>query len=224
MTPRFRVFSTSIGTKLLLALTGLLLFLYLVLHLAGNLLVFLGPAVFNEYSHTLINNPLVVPVEIALLAVFLAHVYKAVRMWLANRAARPVKYARRRWAGPPSRKSVASTTMILTGMLLLLFVVVHVRTFKFGAHYEVAGSGIRDLYRLERESFSSAVAVGFYVVCMVLVGFHLWHGFASAFQSLGIDHPSYTPLIQRVGRVAAVIIAGGFLLIPLWLFLSGGAS
>src|SRR5438128_897156 len=132
-----RVFSSSVGTKLLIGLTGLLLFAYLLLHLAGNLLVFAGAGTFNGYAHALISNPLVVPAEIGLAAIFVLHIYKAVTMWLRNRTARPVAYAQKSWAGHTSRKSLASTTMIWSGLVILLFVGVHLQQFKFGAWYEV---------------------------------------------------------------------------------------
>src|SRR6187402_926575 len=94
-----RVFSSSVGTKLLIGVTGLLLFAYLLLHLAGNLIVFTGQDTFNRYSHALISNPLVVPAEIGLIGVFVLHIYKAVVNWLRNRAARPLGYERKTWAG-----------------------------------------------------------------------------------------------------------------------------
>jgi succinate dehydrogenase / fumarate reductase cytochrome b subunit len=215
-----RVFSSSIGTKLLIGLTGLLLFAYLLLHLAGNLLVFAGRDTFNGYSHTLISNPLVVPVEIGLLGVFLLHVYKTVGMWLRNRAARPIGYEQRAWAGHTSRKSIASTTMIWTGLIMLLFVGVHLQQFKFGAWHEAGEPPIRDLYRTEAEVFASPVWVGAYVFCMVLVGLHLRHGIASAFQSLGADHPIYTKRIVALGTIVAVAIAAGFAVIPVWVYLT----
>jgi succinate dehydrogenase / fumarate reductase cytochrome b subunit len=222
MTSRPRFFSSSLGSKILIALSGLGLVVYLVLHLAGNLLVFGGSAVFNEYAHALISNPLVLPLEIALLLVFLVHIGKTVTMTLANRRARPVHYARKNRAGGRSRKSLASSTMIVTGLILAIFVIIHVRAFKFGAYYEVSGTGIRDLYRLEIEQFSNPLIVAFYSLAMVIVGFHLWHGIASAFQSLGIDHPAYTPRLLAASKVLAVVIGGGFLLIPLVMFFAGG--
>jgi len=215
-----RVFSSSVGTKLLIGLTGLLLFAYLLLHLAGNLLVFAGRDTFNGYSHVLISNPLVIPVEIGLIGVFVLHVYKTVGMWLRNRAARPVGYEKRTWAGHTSRKSIASTTMIWTGLVTLLFVGVHLQQFKFGAWYEVGDPPIRDLYRTEAEIFASPVWVGAYVVCMVLVGLHLRHGIASAFQSLGADHSTYTKRIAALGTIVAVVIAAGFAVIPVWIYLT----
>jgi succinate dehydrogenase / fumarate reductase, cytochrome b subunit len=222
MTSRLRVFASSVGTKLLIAISGLVLFAYLILHLAGNALVFFGPSVFNEYSHQLISNPLVVPAEIGLLVIFVVHIYKTVKMWFGNQVARPVKYAQKSWAGAPSRKSLASSTMIVTGLILLLFVIQHVSTFKFGPYYRVAGTEVRDLYRLELEIFSNPLTVGFYVLCMVIVGFHLWHGVSSAFQSLGVDHPTHTPRIRAAGWIMAVVIAGGFVTIALWVHVFGG--
>src|ERR1041384_1977683 len=94
-----RVFSSSVGTKLLIGATGLLLFAYLLLHLAGNLMVFGGQDTFNHYSHFLITNPLIVPIELLLALIFVIHIYKTVVMWTKNQAARPVAYEQKSWAG-----------------------------------------------------------------------------------------------------------------------------
>ena len=220
MRSRFlRALSSSVGTKLLMGLTGLALFAYMVLHLAGNALVLAGPDIFNEYSHTLISNPLIVPIELGLLAVFLVHIYKAITMWRANKAARPVGYLKKEPAGHTSRKSLASTTMIASGLLLLVFVIVHVKQFKFGTWYQtVASQEIRDLYRTEIEIFQQPLWVLFYVAGTLLVGLHLWHGIASAFQSLGIDHPVYTRRLTAMGIFFAILIGGGLAVIPVWIF------
>ena len=113
--------------------------------------------------------------------------------------------------------------MIFSGLWLLLFVVIHVRTFKYGTEYETA-SGVRDLYRLEMENFRSPNTLAFYVLSMVVVGCHLWHGASSTFQSLGIDRRAWTPRILAAGRVAAVLIAGGFIVIALWAFVQGARA
>lgn len=223
MTTRRSFLGSLITTKLIIGVTGILLFAYLIVHIAGNLMVFLGPEIFNTYSHALISNPLVVPVEIGLLAVFLIHLFKAIRMTFGNQTARPAKYAKKEWAGGESQKSLASSSMILTGVAILIFVPIHVWTFKYGAHYDF-GEGVRDLFRTEVENFSSPLAVALYVIMMVLVGLHLWHGVASSFQSLGLSGPRFTPLIRKVGKVSAVVIAGGFIVITLWVFLVGGRS
>ena len=222
MASRFgRFFSSSVGTKFLIGGTGLLLFAYLVLHLAGNAIIFFGQEAFNEYAHALISNPLVIPAEIGLLLIFLLHVYKTIRMWFANQAARPVSYAKKATAGHTSRKSVASTTMILSGLVIAIFVVIHVRQFKFGSFYLVEGSdAVRDLYRTEIEVFQQPVWVAFYVICTLLVALHLRHGIASAFQSLGFDHPTYTRRIVTWGIIGAVIIGGGLAIIPMWVYLT----
>ena len=216
-----RYFSSSVGTKLLIGVTGLLLFAYLLLHLAGNALIFAGPALFNEYSHALISTPLLVPIEIGLLAVFLLHVYKTARMVIANQAARPVRYAKKAYAGHTSRKSFASSTMIASGLFVFLFVLIHVKQFKFGAYYETASaSPIRDLYRTELEVFRNPLWVAFYVLSTIIVGLHLRHGIASGFQSIGADHPLYTRRLTLIGIVLAIIIGGGLGFIPIWVYLT----
>ena len=221
MPSRLRVFDSTVGTKILIGLTGLALFLYLVLHIAGNLLVFLGPTIFNNYSHMLLTNPLIYPIEAGLVLIFLIHVYKTVRNYLGNQQARPVAYARKERAGGPSRKTFASSTMIFSGLWLVLFIVVHVRGFKFGTEY-VTPDGVRDLYRLEMENFSNPLTVAFYVVSLLVVGSHLWHGILSGFQSLGAPNPSRAPKAERWSRAIAAVIAGGFIFIALWAYFTGG--
>jgi succinate dehydrogenase / fumarate reductase, cytochrome b subunit len=216
-----RLFSSSIGSKLLIALTGLGLFIFLVGHLSGNLLFLLGPDAFNQYSHTLVSNPLVYAAEAGLIAIFLLHVYKTVRLYAGSKSARPVAYARKEWAGGPSRKTWASTTMIFSGIVVLVFVVLHLRKFKFGPWYETP-DGIRDLYRLQIEIFSHPGYVAFYMLAMVVIGFHLWHGIPSVAQSLGADHPKYTPRILWIGRALALLIAGGFFILPIYTYFLGG--
>src|SRR3954451_19293778 len=219
MSSRIRVFATSVGTKLLIGVTGLALFLYLITHIAGNALIFFGPTTFNQYAHTLTSNPLIPIIEIGLLLIFLVHVYKTVTMYLRNQQARPVSYARKKSRGRPSRKTFASSTMIFSGLWLLIFIVIHVRTFKYGAEYEAAG-GVRDLYRLEMENFRSPLTVGFYLASMLVVGSHVWHGASSSVQSLGFDHPRWTPRVLATTKVLAAIITVGFIIIVLWAHLT----
>ena len=214
-----RAFSSSVGTKLLIGLTGLALFGYLILHLAGNALIFAGRDIFNEYSHTLISNPLIVPIEIGLLAIFILHIYKAGRMWITNQAARPVRYAKKARAGHTSRKSLSSSTMIVSGVLTLIFVLIHVKQFKYGTWYVTAGdSAVRDLHRLEVEVFGSPFWVAFYVIGTLTVALHLRHGISSAFQSLGLDHPVYTRRLTTWGIIGAIVIGGGLAVIPIWVY------
>lgn len=219
MATHTRLFSSSVGMKLAIGLTGLAMVAFLVEHMAGNLLVLVGPAAYNAYADLLISNPFVIPAELGLVAILVIHVYKAVRNYGANRAARPTRYQLKRSAGHTSRKSAASTSMIVTGSVIVVFLILHLRTFKYGPHYLVSGTEIRDLHRLVVEVFQQPAYVAFYVLCMVLVGMHLHHGVASAFQSLGVDGPRATPRVLAVGKGLAVIIGAGFALIPLWILM-----
>jgi succinate dehydrogenase / fumarate reductase cytochrome b subunit len=224
MPPRRSFLSSTVGSKLLVAVTGLSLVGFLVMHLIGNLLLYLGPDAFNHYSHALISNPLVYPAEAGLVLLFLLHAWKTIQLTLSSHHARPSPYSQKRRAGHTSRKSVASSTMIWSGLFLLLFVPFHVKTFKFGAYYETAEPGVRDIYRLVLEIFSNPAWVAFYVVGMIVVGFHLWHGAASTLQTLGADTPRVTPIVRRAGLALAIILAVGFISIPLFIFAIGGRS
>ena len=225
MASRQGVFSSSVGTKLLIGITGILLFLYLLIHIAGNMVVFLGPAAFNKYAFMLESQAVLRVIELILLSWFVIHIYKTVRMFLGNQSARPVAYAKKKSAGYTSRKSFASSTMIVSGLWLLVFLVIHVKAFHdgWGREYEWPAGG-RDLYRQEMETFQSPLMVGFYVISMVVVGSHLWHGISSAFQSLGADKPAWTRFIRPAGKVIAVLIAGGFIVVALWAHITGGRS
>jgi succinate dehydrogenase / fumarate reductase cytochrome b subunit len=215
-----RALSTTVGSKFLVALTGLLLVGFLVAHLAGNLLILLGGDKFNAYGHALISNPLVIPAELGLLGLLLVHMFKAIAHVLRGRGARPQGYEKKTWAGGPSRKSWASTTMALSGIFLLTFLVVHIVTFKFGPYYPSAEAGVRDLQRLVVEVFKNPLYAAGYVVAMGIVGMHLRHGISSAFQSLGLmSNSAWTTRLLGLGLTLAVVIAGGFALIPVWVYL-----
>jgi succinate dehydrogenase / fumarate reductase cytochrome b subunit len=224
MSSLLKFVSSSVGTKIVIGLTGLLFFGFLVTHLAGNLLILIDPAGFNAYSHKLVSNPLLPLAEIGLLAIFVIHAFKAIANVIRNQQARPVKYQQKKWAGGTSRKSVASSSMIVTGLTILLFVIIHLKHFKWGTEYVEAATGHRDLARLVLETFVQPVWVAWYVAVMVLIGLHLRHGLGSAFQSLGLEHPRYNAWARATGIALAVIIAGGFILIPLWIFATGGRS
>jgi succinate dehydrogenase / fumarate reductase cytochrome b subunit len=211
--------SSTVGSKILIGLTGLLLFGFLIGHLAGNLSLFIGADAFNAYAHKLESlGPLLYVVEAGLIGVFLVHIGKTMLNYRRNAAARPAAYAEKKWAGHTSRKSWSSTTMALTGLFILFFVVTHVRTFKFGAWYVDPATGHRDLYRLVDEIYANPLYVGFYVVAMVLIGMHLSHGIASAAQSLGLSNQRYGKPLVIGGRVLAVVIAAGFAVLPLFMF------
>jgi len=219
MSKRPSFFSTTVGSKILIGLTGLLLFGFLVTHLAGNLTMLGSGEAFNAYTYKLESTkPLLYVAEVGLIALFLLHIYKTVTGYVRNRAARPEGYREKHWAGHTSRKSVSSTTMIVSGLILLLFVVIHVRTFKFGPYYVEAATGNRDLFRLVADTFQDPLYVLFYVVSMVVVGLHLNHGIASAVQSLGLSNRRIGPGTVWAGRLLALTIAGGFALLPIYVY------
>jgi succinate dehydrogenase / fumarate reductase cytochrome b subunit len=224
MSPLRQFLSSTIGTKILIALTGLAFFAYLIIHLAGNLLMFVGGAAFNAYAHKMTSNALLPIIETGLALIILLHAFKAVTNFGSNAKARPAKYRDKKWAHHTSRKTWSSTTMIVTGSLIFLFTILHVAQFRLGVYYEEPASGYRDLYRLVLELFRNPFWVAFYVVVMGLVGMHLRHGISSAFQSLGLEHPRYRKLMRILGLWLAIIIAGGFAVIPIWVYLTGGRS
>lgn len=212
-----RLLTSSIGRKMLMGASGLLLLAFLVVHVSGNLLLFAGPATFNAYSHGLVTNPLVYVAELGLLVLFVAHFVSGLVVTRTNWAARPTGYAMKRRAGGASHKSLASTTMILTGLVVLVFVPLHLWTFKYGPHYAASNDpGVRDLHRLVIEVFRRPLEVAWYVAAMVIVGFHLWHGFGSGLESLGVTHQT---ALRRIGQALALAITIGFLVVPIAVFL-----
>jgi succinate dehydrogenase cytochrome b subunit len=215
---RLRAFSSSVGTKIVIGLSGLFLVFYLIIHVAGNLLVFFGPQVFNNYAYNMeVRNPTLPILEIIILIGFLIHIFKTIAMYLGNSAARPVSYVKKERAGYTSRKSFASSTMIFGGLWVIVFLIIHVKAFRFSPETPWPGGG-RDLYRQEMDVFANPLMVAFYVISMLVVGSHLWHGVSSGFQSLGLTHPRWTPRLLVAGRVFAVLVAAAFIAIAIWAY------
>lgn len=203
-------FFSSIGKKQVMAITGLGLCGFLVSHLLGNLLILLGPDAFNSYSHALISNKLIYIAEAGLLGMFLLHIVLAATLKVQNLQARPVSYYLKRKTG--RGETFASQTMIYTGFIVLIFLILHIMNFKYGTHYEttIDGEKVRDLYKLVIEYFANPLYVVWYVFAMIAIGVHTSHGFKSAFQSLGVNHPKYTPMIKDLSVAFAVIVTIGF--------------
>lgn len=221
---------SSVGKKILSGLTGLALLGFVIVHLIGNLAIFAGPEALNVYAHTLhsIGGGVVVYVAEALLAsVFLIHIVSGIQVALSRSRARPAsnRYAVSANAGASSRKTSASVSMIYTGILLLVFTIFHLISFKFGPSqtegYVIVHNGVemRDLYRLVVEKFQSGIYTGAYVVIMALLGWHLRHGIWSSFQSLGLMNPKFMPVISAAGALLAAALAAGFIILPLYVFL-----
>ncbi len=218
---------SSVGKKVLMGLTGLALVSFVVVHLLGNLMLFSSHAEhYNKYSHFLLSlGELIIAVELVLVAFFLTHVVSGVSVWLSNRKVRPVSYAVSGNAGSPSRKTISSKTMVYTGVVVLTFVFLHVKGFKYGDVPEVNVGGVmmKDFYNFVYDAFEQPLFAFPYAAAILLLGFHLRHGFWSAFQSLGINHPTYNGFIYTLGWVITIVLAAGFIIIPMWIFFTGGA-
>lgn len=199
-------------------MSGLVWSLFVLTHMAANMLILFSADAYNKYSHALIANPLLPVAELALVVFLLMHVIDGVWLTIENKKARPQKYAM-----PTNGKKKArfqSKFMIFHGSLLLVFIITHLITFKYGTYYETTIDGVvmRDLHRLVLEVFQSPAYVFWYVVCMFAVGLHLSHGFYSSFASLGIFHSRFSPLLSKFGYLYAFIIAAGFLSQPIYVY------
>ncbi len=220
--------SSSLGHKVVMSLTGLFLMLFLIVHLIGNLQLLKdddGEA-FNTYAFFMTHNPLIKIISYTLYAFILWHAVQGIRLWLSNKAAR----GNIRYAVVHTRSSERSArNMAWLGIVILVFIVLHMWQFwlqmKMGVlpAVEVAAYDhpVQNLYLPVAEAFKNPLYVAFYVISMVVIAFHLWHGFWSSFQTLGLNHPRYTPLIKGLGYVYAIGIPAGFALIPLVFYLVG---
>lgn len=219
--------TSTVGRKIVNGLTGLLLCLYILVHMAANTLIIFSPTAFNLYAHFLMSlGPLLIVVEILLVAVFVFHALTAFTVWWSKQKARPERYHKVTDAGGSSRKTFSSRTMIYGGVIMIVFLFWHVATMKYGSHpvFVHNGKEMHDLYHTVVEQFTQGWVVILYEIVMITVGFHLWHGFWSGFQSLGMNHPKYTSFINAVGYVFAIVIAAGFLAVPPYVYFTGGAA
>lgn len=216
---------SSLGRKYLMAVSGLSLVGFLVVHLLGNILLYdASGEAFNAYVFGLYSlGPLLPVAEIALAALFLFHIALAFILKKDHHEARPQKYHKQESKGA-KQSSVASRNMIISGVILLLFLILHIWQFRFGPGIDqgyvtqVNGEESRDLFRLVVEVFSNPIYVLIYCFAIAFVGFHLRHGFWSAFQSLGLSNPKLSNLIFSVALLIALLLCIGFFTIPLWIF------
>ncbi len=221
---------STVGKKIYMSVMGLMLSGFLLVHLVGNLTL-LSPDKdpFNKYANFLthgVGNAIYIA-ELILGSLFLVHLIYGIIVQIGNWMARPIGYRKVTNAGHTSKKTIFSTTMIYSGILIITFLVIHLINFKYGKMitYEIEpGVFIRDLYTVVINYYSTLWNVVFYCVVMLLVGFHLAHGFWSGFQSLGMNGPRFTKFIMTVGYVFAFIVGAGFFLIPLIIFFKGGAA
>ncbi|MGB0453888.1 MAG: succinate dehydrogenase cytochrome b subunit [Bacteriovoracaceae bacterium] len=210
---------TSVIKKQVMAVTGLLLTGFLISHMIGNCLIFVSADAFNLYAHTLTSNPAIYLAEAILAAIFLSHIGLGISLNMQNKAARPNRYYMKQPTGQGT--TFASSTMIYTGMVLLVFLIFHILHLKFGPYHEttVNGETIRDLFKTTVDYFQNPLAVAWYIFSMVCIGIHLSHGFWSAFQSLGFNHPKYNCFLKCKAKAVAVIICLGFCSMPIAMYL-----
>ncbi len=222
-------FTSSIGRKLLMALSGLFLILFLVIHLIGNLQLLNDDngVAFNTYAAFMGHNPLIQFISIGNFAFIVLHTIVGTALWLKNCAARGSQgYAVEKTRATQTNPALAKY-MWFFGIIMLVFIILHLAQFWFkmktGAAdvqiVTIEGEQVKDLYTLVSATFSNLGFVLFYVVCMIVIALHLWHGFQSAFQTIGWNHPKYTPIIQFLGKAYSVLVPLGFAVIPIVFYL-----
>ncbi len=222
-----RLFNSSIGKKQVMAVTGLSLTLFLIVHMLGNLLIYVSSDAFNLYSYKLTSNPLIYVAEAGLIALFVSHIGLAIRLTLENRQARPEKYFMKQNTGRGT--TFASQTMPYTGLIGMVFVIIHIINFKLAT---LTGQGIEmvtidgiemiNLYKLVIEHFQSPLSILIYIIGVTVFGIHISHGIGSAFQTLGFRHPKYTPFIEMKSKAIAIFVTIGFCSVPIWAYITGG--
>lgn len=223
-----RFLTSSIGQKIVMALTGIFLILFLIVHLIGNLQLLHddGGEAFNIYAYFMTHNPLIKTVSYLLYTFIVLHAVLGIMLWRGNQAAR----GDRGYAVNHVRSSErASRNMAWIGIIVFIFILLHMYQFWFQMHwgnlvyveYEGYTHPVKDLYTLVAASYQNSGFVLFYVISMVVVGFHLWHGFWSAFQTLGLTHRKYSPVIKWLGMAYAVIVPALFAVIPVWMYAVG---
>ncbi len=204
-----RFYSSSLGRKFFVAGAGLSLCGFLVLHLSGNLLIFKGPGVFNHFAQTLDSNPFILPAELILAGLFLLHIAIALIVRYHNYQARPIGYVKYSAKGG---RTWGSRTMTATAFIVLAFLIIHLKDFRFGDRSQ-------GVYHLVVSCLKNPYYAVFYIIAMLSLSLHLSHGFQSAFQTFGLNHPKYTPAIKKLGYLFAAVIGLGFSSIPFWIML-----
>ena len=229
------ILKSSLAKKYAMALTGLFLCSFLLGHLLGNLQLFVpgveGQTAFNEYALFMTTFPLVKILSYLTYASVLFHVVDGIVLVVQNRKARPARYAVEKGS---ANSGWSSRNMAVLGTIVLVFIVTHMQNFWWRMHFGdmptqlVNGQELKDLHTVVMNFFDPAVnnmalaATTLYVLGMAGLGFHLWHGFSSAFQSMGVRHEGYTPIIEKVGKAFAVVVPAAFASIPLYLFMTQG--
>jgi len=214
-----RFYEAPIGKKAIMAVTGVLLFGYVIAHLLGNLQIYSAdPDQINKYAaflHNPANAALLWTARTVLLAAVALHILASIQLWSLKRAARPIAYVKKQDADA----TYASRTMMWSGPIIAAFVIFHVLHLTVGAVVplqDVNGDPTTPNVRVNViAGFSDPLISGFYILAMILLCMHLYHGLWSMFQSLGINHPRYTPKLKTGAAIVAILIAIGNCSIPL---------
>jgi succinate dehydrogenase / fumarate reductase, cytochrome b subunit len=208
---RLRFWQTTIGKKAVMAVTGMILFGFVVAHLIGNLQIFLPPEKINHYAASLRTIPaLLWGARITLLVSVILHVWASFQLWSLQRAARPIPYVKK----ANVHSTYASRTMMWSGPIVLAFIVFHLLHFTFGVVHPGGPFDEHNVYNNVVTGFQVWPVSLFYIIAMIMLCYHLYHGLWSMFQSLGFSHPVYTPWLQRFAKIIAILIAVGNISIP----------
>lgn len=217
--------NSSIGKKFTMALTGSFLLIFLVIHLIGNITLFFGADAFNGYVKALDSiKPLIRVIELVLLAAFVLHIFNGVILWFQNKRARGTE--RYKINGSRENTDVFARTTFLTGSIIFIFLVLHLGTFfwRFNVHDPEGLANIHEYYKIVVGFFQIWWYVVLYIIAVLLLGFHLNHGFQSAFQTFGWNHKKYFPLVKKLGTAYAIIMALGFASMPVYFFFFYGGN
>jgi len=220
-----RLIMSSLARKYWMALTGLFLCSFLVVHLIGNLPLLSGDKeAFNGYAHFMTTFPLIKIVSYLLYGSIVLHTIDGILLTRKNKAARETDYVK---YNGKANASWSSRNMAILGTLTLVFLIIHMKSFWYEMHFgsvptyiSEEGVELKDLYTITVAAFQELWYALFYVISMMGLGFHLWHGFASSFQTLGLSHSKYTPIIEIFGKSFSVIVSLAFASIPIYLLLS----
>ena len=206
-----------------MSLTGLFLIIFLLVHLSGNFQLLINDEgeQFNKYAKFMSSNPLIQTISIGNFVFILLHAFQGLLLWLKNRQAKGSRYA----VASGSTSTFASRNMAALGVIILVFIIIHLWQFWFQmkvGNVELVDYGdhmsVKNLYVSVAYAFSQWWYVLFYVISMLVIAYHLWHGFQSAFQTLGLNHKKYTPIVQFLGKAYSILVPLGYALIPVFFY------
>lgn len=220
--------TSSLGQKVVMSLTGIFLLLFLCVHLIGNLqlLAHDDGKSFNLYTYFMTHNPLIKTVSYLLYTGILIHSIQGIALWLSNRKA--AGGMKRYAVHSTSTSNFAARNMAWLGILIFIFLFLHLKDFwyvmKFTDQlamitYDGQDHAVKNLYSQVAIEFKEVWVIVIYTIGMIVLAFHLWHGFSSAFQTMGLNHPKYTPLIKAIGKAYSIIVPVGFAVIPIIFYL-----